>query len=90
MASFNVLHDFEIPADAALKLLAPGAVYLKGHSVTGLTAAEAGELLLLAPEGTFEPVDKEADTVNEWAATKRLELSGNVSVDGAVETGKDE
>lgn len=71
MAAFQVLAEFEVTPDHSVKHLSPGAVYLPGHDINGLTAAEAGELLLLAPEGTFEPLDAEAQTVAGWAAKKR-------------------
>lgn len=73
MAAFSVLKPFELSADYNGVHLTPGAVYLPGHDITGLSAAEAGELLLFAPEGHFEPLDAEAITVFEWAAKKRAD-----------------
>lgn len=75
MAAFSVLEPFEITPEHTVKHLSPGAVYLPGHDITGLSAAEAGELLLLAPEDTFEPLDAEAQTIFEWAARKRQAVS---------------
>ena len=70
MASFNTLELLIIPDDYEGKLLVPGAVYLPGHDVTGLTAAEAAELLTIAPEGTFQPLDAEAGSVVDWYTRK--------------------
>lgn len=81
MAAFKVLNPFEISADHEPKHLTPGAVYLPGHDITGLMAAEAGELLLFAPEGTFEPIDSEAKTVFDWAARKRAAANEGESPD---------
>lgn len=103
MAAFKVHHEFKVTAEHPVKHLSPGAVYLPGHDVTGLTAAEAGELLLLAPEGTFEPLDAEAQTVAGWAARKRagaavesistegeptLKVGGSVGASGKTRTSK--
>lgn len=81
MASFKVNYDFAVPADAVLKQLAAGAVYLAGHNVTGLTAAEAVELLRLAPAGTFTALDAEADTVADYF----VRMSGKVATDSQLE-----
>lgn len=104
MAAFKVLQQFEIHHNDTLKHLTSGAVYLPGHDITGLMAAEAGELLLLAPEGTFEPLDAEAQTVAAWAARKRegspveaiaedesvksLKVGGSVKASGSTRTTK--
>jgi hypothetical protein len=48
-------------------------VYLVGHDITGLTGAEAVELLLLAPEGTFEALDLEARNMVNVVERKRGE-----------------
>ena len=81
MASFKVLQEFSVPADAQTKHLEPGGVYLVGHDISGLTAAEAAELLKLAPEGTFQPLDAEGETV----ATYVLRVSGRVDSSGSTE-----
>lgn len=78
MAAFKVLKEFAIAPEHDVRHLTVGAVYQPGHDVTGLIAAEAGELLLLAPEGTFEPLDAEAQTVAGWAARKRTEAEADI------------
>ena len=84
MAAFTVLKDFRVSADAAVKHLQPGGVYIAGDVINGLRAAEAGELLALAPTGALEPVDEEAETVATWYAN----LSATVPISGATEGGK--
>ena len=84
MAAFNVLKNFRVPADAAVKHLQPGGVYIQGDVISGLRAAEAGELLALAPAGALEPLDEEAETVATWYAN----LSGNVTIDSTTDAGK--
>lgn len=81
MASFTVLKDFRVPADAVVKHLQPGGVYISGDVISGLRAAEAGELLALAPVGALEALDEEAETVATWYAN----LSGNLPLSGEVE-----
>ena len=70
-AVFRVLQPFRTPADAQLKFLEPGGVYMTGDLITGLNQSDAAELLMLAPDGTFEAVDEMARVVQDWAAAKR-------------------
>lgn len=75
MAAFKVLQPFRIAQDAQVRFLSPGAIYLVGDTITGLIAAEANELLALAPDGTFEPADAEAETVADRRAAKQTEAA---------------
>lgn len=79
MASFYVMENFTTPADAQLRFLPPGGVYIAGDTINGLTAAEAGELLLMAPAGTFQPTDEAGKTVDQWAARRRAPIEVNLS-----------
>lgn len=81
MASFKVLKEFSVGVNTPTKHLHPGGIYMVGHNVTGLTAAEAAELLKLAPAGTFEPIDAEADTVADYI----IRVGGNVGASGETE-----
>jgi hypothetical protein len=81
MARFKVLQNFRIEPDVQTTVLTPGGIYVAGDEISGLNAAEASELLRLAPDGTFEAVDEEAQTI----ATRVLNLSGNVGMSGSTE-----
>jgi hypothetical protein len=70
MAAFKVLRDFTVTSAMPVKMVAPGATYISEDVISGLTAAEAAELLQLAPAGTFEAFDAEARTVTDWLARK--------------------
>lgn len=65
MAAFLVIEEVRIPADAQTRFIAPGAVYIPGDQIGGLTQAEAAELITIAPHA-FEPLDDMAHTVVEW------------------------
>lgn len=81
MAKFAVLKNFKVAADTETRHLQAGGVYMAGDEISGLSAAEASELLKLAPAGTFEARDEEAETI----ATYVLRLSGGVGVDSNLE-----
>jgi hypothetical protein len=81
MAAFTVLVDFRVTEDMHPTRLTPGAFYRSGETVNGLSAAEALELLRIAPEGTFGAADEEAQTV----ATRHIELSGGMKPTGEAE-----
>jgi hypothetical protein len=80
MASFKVLQDWRPTGEDDTRFIEPGAFYSAGHTITGLTGPEAAELLRLAPEGTFEALDEEAQVM----ATRQLMLSGKLGSSGVL------
>ena len=90
MARFSVLMDFALPADYVPVHLPAGGVYLAGNVISGLTGAEAAELLQIAPEGTFAAADAEAESITGWLERKRaadheINVGGSVGVSGETE-----
>lgn len=82
MASFLINKTFSIPLDAqGLRSLSPGAVYIEGDTITGLRAAEARELLSVAPEGALTAQDEEAEVVTNHF----IQASGSVRASGESE-----
>lgn len=71
MASFRVLSNFRRDT---------GEVYIAGDTITGLSAAEAKDLLQAAPAGTFTPVDEEAQTVADYI----IRIGGSLGTEGEV------
>lgn len=89
MARFLVLKDFALPVDYVPVHLQPGGVYLAGHAISGLSGAEAAELLQIAPDGTFAAADAEAESITGWLERKRadheISVGGSVGVSGETE-----
>lgn len=81
MASFHVEKGFRIEEGADVRFLTVGAVYMAGDTITGLSGAEAAELLKIAPEGALTAADEEAETL----ATRHIRLSGSVAPSGDSE-----
>lgn len=89
MAAFYIMENFNIDASAELKHLPPGGVYIAGEMINGLTAAEAAELVMIAPEGYLVPADEAGKSIAEWAARQRnpipVSLSGSLGLSGGTE-----
>lgn len=89
MARFRVLTEFILPSDYTPVHLPAGGVYLAGHTISGLTGAEAAELLQIAPEGTFEAADAEGESILGWLERKRadheISVGGSVGATGITE-----
>lgn len=83
MAAFTVLSDFRIPDDYQGRFIQPGAFYIGGDVVNGLTAAEARELYELAGDA-LEPIDEEAYSIHDYVVS-RLEIGGAITVKSETE-----